>query len=104
MLNTQWLGHYTLMWKTPSGYTGHIKPGDKGPLISWLDQQMALVNKREPQQGDTMFFDDSLTDQVRAFQLAEGLLADGIVGPRTIIQLNSSTGQGIPTLRDREMS
>jgi general secretion pathway protein A len=103
-LNTQWLGNYILLWKIPPGYTGHIKPGDQGPVIPWIDQQIALVNKSKPLAREDMVFDEPLIARVRAFQLAEGLLPDGIVGPQTIIHLNTATGQGIPALRDGEMS
>ncbi len=46
-------------------------------------------------------FDDALVKQVKEFQLAKGLVPDGIVGTQTVIQLNTVIGSGIPILIDK---
>lgn len=38
---------------------------------------------------------------VMAFQQSEGLLADGVVGPRTIATLNDTPPQSLPNILDR---
>ena len=43
-------------------------------------------------------YDDDLLNEVKNFQLQQGLAADGIVGPVTIIHLNTHAGQKVPLL------
>jgi len=43
-------------------------------------------------------YDDELIKKVKAFQAQHGLAADGIVGPVTIIHLNTKAGMDVPTL------
>jgi murein L,D-transpeptidase YcbB/YkuD len=43
-------------------------------------------------------FEGTLVRQVRQFQSAHGLVADGVVGPHTIIHLNSAHRADVPRL------
>ena len=43
-------------------------------------------------------YDDNLVKRVIAFQSQHGLTADGIVGPITIIHLNTQSGMKVPSL------
>ncbi|MDO8282609.1 MAG: AAA family ATPase [Thermodesulfovibrionia bacterium] len=97
-IESQWLGDYTLLWKTPPEYSGDIKPGDKGVLVKWLDTHLAVINNRKPVQGDVITYDNALVNELKKFQLAEGLVPDGIAGAQTIIHLNTATAEEMPTL------
>jgi general secretion pathway protein A len=101
-LASQWLGAYTLLWKTPPGYEGNMKQGDQGEDIKWLDWQLALIKGQVPRDNDNAVFDDELLNQVMEFQLSEGLIPDGIAGTQTIIRLNTATGSGVPVLISKE--
>jgi murein L,D-transpeptidase YcbB/YkuD len=49
---------------------------------------------------DANLFDYPLQKQLLEFQRSHGLVADGIVGKNTLIQLNSSSGrEGVPVLQ-----
>jgi murein L,D-transpeptidase YcbB/YkuD len=49
--------------------------------------------------ADPQLFDNSLQQQVLAFQRSMGLVADGIVGENTLIHLNTRSGrEGVPRL------
>ncbi|MEW6418115.1 MAG: AAA family ATPase [Nitrospirota bacterium] len=97
----RWLGDYTLLWRIPPRYQGPFKRGDRGPVVQWLDRQLTLIQGRKAQPGENSVYDDVLVRQVKKFQLSEGLTPDGIVGPQTLICLNSAAGTGDPVLIDR---
>ncbi|OHE55618.1 MAG: hypothetical protein A2Z47_07435 [Thermodesulfovibrio sp. RBG_19FT_COMBO_42_12] len=97
----RWSGDYTLLWRMPPKYQGSVKRGDQGPVVQWLDRKLALIQGRKAQSGENPLYDDILIKQVKNFQLSEGLVPDGIVGPQTLIRLNSAVGTGDPVLVDR---
>jgi general secretion pathway protein A len=94
----RWLGDYTLLWRTSPNYRGDIHPGMKGPDVHWLDTQLAIIQGRSARTGKAFTFDNQLVSQVKKFQLTEGLVPDGIVGPQTIIHLNTAAGSKAPKL------
>ena len=94
-----WLdGQVTLLWREPDAYTGALEPGKKGPMVTWLDEELAAVQGRAPLAEPPVFYDESLVRQVRAFQSSKDLLPDGVVGPRTVIQINTETQADLPLL------
>jgi general secretion pathway protein A len=97
-INSHWLGEYTLFWRPPSNYRSKMLPGDKGPLIQWLEERMSLVNNRTPRSSEDLTFDNDLVMEVKKFQVTEGLVPDGVVGFRTLIHLNTVTGNKVPVL------
>lgn len=101
-LELLWLGGYTLLWRMPPEYQGNIIPGYQGPEVEWLNKQLALIQGRTAQPRKNPVFDDALVKQVKEFQLAQGLVPDGIVGTQTLIQLNTAIGSGIPVLIDKQ--
>jgi lysozyme len=50
-------------------------PGDKGARVEWMQAKLNI-----PLTGK---FDKATADNVRAFQTSKGLVADGLVGPKT---------------------
>ena len=97
-LDTHWFGDYTLLWQKPPYYQGAVKPGNNGPIVQWLDQQLVRIygNKSTPTISDT--YTEELITQVKTFQQSKGLLPDGIAGPRTLIHLNNELGLQAPQL------
>ncbi len=93
-----WFGEYTLLWRPPPGYRGQISPGDRGPVIPWLEKQLALVRRGTYRPRDTQVYDKILMAEVKAFQRDEGLTVDGVVGPQTLIRLTAPAGDGAPIL------
>ena len=94
-----WLdGPTTLLWRKPDAYTDVLLPGGVGPMITWLDQQLAAIQGRAPLSQPPATYSDSLIRQVRRFQSSKGLRSDGAVGPRTVIQINTETQADLPLL------
>jgi general secretion pathway protein A len=94
-LDKYWFGQFILLWHKPEHYSSAIMPGDSGNIVSWLNTQFT-DEMSESKAGDT--YDDALIERVKAFQSEHGLVADGIVGPVTIIHLNTRSGVDVPTL------
>jgi len=86
-----WHGAATLFWRPPSGYTQLIRPENLGSAGEWLSARIAQLTGKSLGGAD-------LVRAVQKYQRSEGLLADGIVGPETIIHLDNSTGQPVPHL------
>lgn len=101
-IEQRWFGDYTLLWRTPPHYRGDIHPGMTGPDVHWLDTQLAVIQGREAQKEKVLTYDDRLVTQVKRFQFTEGLIPDGIVGPQTIIHLNTAAGSKAPRLVQRK--
>jgi general secretion pathway protein A len=93
-----WRGDYTLLWKPPPGYRRPLQVGDRSLTVEWLRSRLA---SREgpvlPEPGNNLF-DRSLAEQVKKFQISQGLTPDGFVGPQTLMRLHAETEEGIPLL------
>jgi len=91
-----WSGEITLLWKAPFALKGAIKFGQQGKEVTWLTNQL---NKEQgwPSEHKTRF-DLRLLEQVSAFQREQGLMDDGIVGPRTLMPLMQLAEPNSPRL------
>lgn len=96
-LEKKWLGEYILFWKAPLSWRGKIIPGEAGSHLQWFAQLLAKKT------GDSRFgskssYDEEMVQEIKKFQLDEGLVPDGIVGVHTVIHLHSRYGAGEPLL------
>jgi general secretion pathway protein A len=97
-LENFWLGEFSLVWRPPKGYQAVLKPGQQGSLIVWLDQQLGRVAGLGYQPSGSSRYDGLLLEAAKSFQTSAGLEDDGIVGPQTLIQLNTASGIEGPRL------
>lgn len=90
-----WFGDYALVWQALPGGVTLLRAGDRGEAVRWVRAQLGV-----PALTVDDYFDDGLQAAVMEFQRTHRLDPDGVVGPRTIIQLNSAARQaGLPRLR-----
>jgi general secretion pathway protein A len=78
-------------WRAPEGYAGVVTDGASGPAVDLLASQLAAW-RGEPAPVGAQRFDAALRGKVQAFQLAQGLRADGRAGPTTYMQLARAAG------------
>ena len=97
-LAARWSGHYTLLWRMPPEASESIRPGERGPAVAWLARQLARAQGRAADADAEPIFDDALVRQVKQFQLAEGLIPDGAVGPQTLMRLSGRSDVAAPRL------
>ena len=94
-----WYGDYTLLLQAPPDGRLYMKIGDRGPVASWLRQQLEQAQGVSIPAPDPLDFDYALQKQVLLFQRSQGLVEDGIVGKNTMIHLNTASGrEGVPRL------
>lgn len=96
-LLAMWRGDFATFWRAPPEYSGKLRVGASGPAVIWLASRLALI-QGSPQPGEQKRYDALLKSQVSAFQLANGLKADGVAGAETFMQLNRAIGIDEPRL------
>jgi general secretion pathway protein A len=96
-LAQMWRGDFSTFWRAPPGYANQIVDASAGPAAEWLQARLTTL-QGETRPGDKRSPDDTLKARVYAFQLAQGLKADGLAGPTTFMQLNRATGVDEPRL------
>ncbi|HMC17114.1 MAG TPA: AAA family ATPase [Albitalea sp.] len=92
-----WRGDFATFWRAPPGYQNRLVDSDNGPLADWLSAQLAVLDG-DSRTADKPASESALKTKVQAFQLANGLRADGLAGPTTFMQLNRATGVDEPRL------
>ncbi|MNL63823.1 putative peptidoglycan binding domain protein [compost metagenome] len=96
-LDARFDGTFTTFWRAPRSWREEVREGDKGPDVDWLARRLAQMNgvkkprENQPLAGETLRY-------LREFQLAQGLKADGVAGPRTFIRLSQPGRETEPHL------
>lgn len=86
-LKQHWSGEALVLWRPPLGNPNHIKFGQRGERVRWLDQRLNLVLGDNTPVADT--FGQAQRVKVREFQRSKGLDADGIPGAMTFMVLDT---------------
>jgi len=95
-LQEYWNGELTLLWQTPFDINKPLKFGEKSERVVWLNTQLNRLNGLESNNKER--FDWKLKEQVIEFQEDNYLIADGIVGRRTLMLLVQQSDPEIPSL------
>ena len=97
----RWTGEVQMLWRLQTS-TRQIGEGSVGDSVVWLRRRLALaqgVNLDAKAGQPSPIFDNELLTELRAFQRAQGLEVDGLVGARTMVALNSlKPAPGTPLL------
>ena len=101
-LAAQWAGKYTLLWRMPPEARENIRRGERGPAVQWLIGQLAQARGQVADTSQAPLFDDVVERQVKQFQLAQGLIPDGFVGPQTVVRLAGVGDRSAPELLPRQ--
>lgn len=84
-LASRWQGDFATLWRAPTGYTPRTANPD---VMNWVTTKLPAETAGAP-----------LAQRIKTFQLAQGLPADGQLGPLTFMQLNRVAGVDEPRLR-----
>ena len=76
-------------WPSVSG-TEKIERGDKGPRVQQIAERLLVTGELPAIGADPELYDPALEAAVKAFQHAHGLNDDGVIGKRTIEEMNVS--------------
>jgi general secretion pathway protein A len=96
-LATRFDGEFTTLWKVPRAFRDEVRPGDSGPDVDWIAARLAQLNK-EAAPPAAQPFAAPAAENLRAFQAAQNLKADGVAGPRTYMRLSQMSGVEEPRL------
>jgi general secretion pathway protein A len=91
-LAAAWSGDYVVLWRPPTVYHRLLVRGQSGADVAWLKNRLAELDGGPVDGAAEATFDGPLEAQVVAFQRSRPLQVDGIVGPHTLMQLNSALG------------
>jgi general secretion pathway protein A len=97
-LANQWSGSYTVLWRMPPQARENIQPGERGPAVAWLSAQLGDGQSAAAEVDEDAVFDAALTKRLKQFQLAHGLISDGVVGPQTLMRLSGISDASGPQL------
>jgi general secretion pathway protein A len=97
-LAARWRGEFSTLWRAPPGYDSRAAAAPGPETVDWVLAKLAAANGAHVPK-DKREADAPLRPQLRAFQLAHGLTADGHPGPLTYMQLNRAAGVEEPRLR-----
>lgn len=98
----KYLNEALVLWQVPQGYEGIIRPGEQSDVIFWVREQLGSAWGADWQviapSGSSAIprsnvYDPILAQQVFDFQQQQGLKADKILGPRTLIALQQQEEQ-----------
>ena len=87
-LEALWTRDYRLLWRPPVTET-LLHPGSQGAAVTWLRRQLALATQQPVSEPLSDVFDNALREQVKAFQQANALDVDGLVGAHTMLLLSN---------------
>jgi general secretion pathway protein A len=97
-LGRRWQGDFATLWRAPQGYRDGLRDGQDGPVVDWVAERLAAATGAAARPAKARL-DARMRTEVRAFQVAQGLPADGQPGPLTYMQLNRASGVDEPRLR-----
>ena len=93
-LGEVWSGEFMAIWRLPGDVPAALRPGDAGPGVAWVKQQLAMMDKGKSSDAGPAYFDASLEERVRKLQTAYGIKPDGLIGPETLFALSSLDESG----------
>jgi general secretion pathway protein A len=92
LLTAAWRGDFSTFWRQPAGYAQPLAAGASGPPVDALAAQLGEGAPPDHR------FDAALKARVAWFQMTQGLAADGVAGPTTLMQVNRISGVAEPWL------
>ncbi len=98
-LGPLWTGDVFYTWKKPRNYHEPLSMGDSNDTVAAVAAQFAMLDSQTRPLA-TRRFNRALRERVKIFQREHDLVADGILGERTLMKLNETLG--LSTTLERE--
>lgn len=88
-ITSRWFGEYLLLWQRPPFQRKLLQPGAKGDSVAWLAETLHELGLYEAT-GREVRLEGTLLGAFKRFQFSNGLTPDGVLGPMSLIHLNSA--------------
>ncbi len=88
-ITSRWFGEYLLLWQRPPFQRKLLQPGAKGDSVGWLAETLQELGLYEAT-GREVRLEGTLLGAFKRFQFSNGLTPDGVLGPMSLIHLNSA--------------
>ncbi|WP_374521586.1 ExeA family protein [Hydrogenophaga sp.] len=89
-----WDGSYETLWRLPPGLRARVADARQTAAATWVGERIAALQAK----GTVPSSAAQLTARVQAFQRSQGIDAEGVAGPITLMQLNLASGVDEPRL------
>ena len=93
-----WRGDYAAIWRGPAFLAPPPAAGDSGPAVDWIHDRLRDRAGLDTADAGPAVLDATSLVAVRRVQTTHGLVADGVIGPETLLALSSGDSDG-PRLR-----
>lgn len=99
-----WSGAFLYLWHWPSEIRT-LRLGDTDPVaLDWLQSRLQQLDTAYERVITGGRYNAAISEQVLLFQTQQGIKADAVVGPQTIMKLNQLTDQSTPRLIKQQES
>ncbi|MEY4589081.1 MAG: hypothetical protein RL497_1157 [Pseudomonadota bacterium] len=92
-----WTGELVFIWRKPEGFDGPVGLGSKAPIVSWVAQRFASMDKQTAPLT-TGVFNPPLQRRIKMFQQAQGITDDGLITLHTLLKINDALKADKPLL------
>ena len=99
-ITSRWFGEYLLLWQRPPFQRKLLQPGERGDSVGWLAEALQELGLYEAT-GREVRLDGALLGAFKRFQFSNGLTPDGVLGPMSLIHLNTALNLPGPRLSPR---
>ena len=94
---SHWAGEYLLLWQRPPLQRDILEPGETGASVAWLAKTLQELGLYVAT-GEEVRLEGSLLVAFKRFQFSNGLTPDGVLGPMTLVHLNTARNLAGPHL------
>lgn len=88
-LGSLWTGEFVFIWRKPEGFDGPAGLGSKAPIVAWVAQRFASIDKQTAPLT-TGVFNPPLQRRIKMFQQAQSITDDGLITLPTLLKLNDA--------------
>jgi general secretion pathway protein A len=84
-----WTGEFVFIWRKPEGFDGPVGLGSKAPIVAWVAQRFASIDKQTAPLT-TGVFNPPLQRRIKVFQQTQSITDDGLITLPFLLKLNDA--------------
>lgn len=84
-----WTGEFVFIWRKPEGFDGPVGLGSKAPIVAWVAQRFASIDKQTAPLTAGVF-NPPLQRRIKVFQQTQNITDDGLITLPFLLKLNDA--------------